>query len=145
MLIVCKKRSLHWRHRQLKSKLSHRPNESIQSGLVVRFWRHCLLSNKCGFQSRSTTNLAHRLCTESAFKHTSYINVYRGFIIAFISLWTRITYLLFIIFGFAFEVFHLPVSKNAIIKCLLSNKKITLVYTSFFCNLWWIKKNLKRL
>lgn len=76
LLIVCKKRSPHWRHRQLKSKLSHRPNVSIQSGLVVRFWRHCLLSNKCGFRSRSTTNLAHRLCTESAFKHRhlSWIN-----------------------------------------------------------------------
>merc|ERR1712080_251879 len=42
--------------------------ENTLSGLVVPSWLHCLLSNKCGSQNKSTTNLDHQLFTTNVSK-----------------------------------------------------------------------------
>lgn len=67
-LIVCKKKSPHWRHPPLKSKLSLHPNVNIRYGLAVQFWHLCQHFNKCGFRNRNMMRVVHRLFTGNAFK-----------------------------------------------------------------------------
>ena len=45
-------------------------SENTQSGSEARFFRRFLLSNRCGFLSRSTMSPAPELFTENAFKST---------------------------------------------------------------------------
>merc|ERR1711937_720313 len=54
----------------IKSRSSAHLSENTQSGSEAPFFRRFLLSNRCGFLSRSTMSPALELFTENAFKST---------------------------------------------------------------------------
>lgn len=70
--IVCKRKSLLLHHRRWRSRSLHHPRENTPSGLVVLFWHLCLLSNRCGSQSKSTTSPDLPLSTASVSKVCNY-------------------------------------------------------------------------
>lgn len=139
LLIACKRKSQHWPHQQLKSRLSHRPNVNTPYGLVVRFWHRCQLSKRCGSQNKNTTKADHQLFTENASKHKIH-NI--TFFLSLSSLFTFfILYFCWIINEFAI----LETSKIELISlCFLFRlrpRSILNIFKRFTCLSWhkyWI-------
>merc|ERR1712113_636284 len=69
LLIVCKRRSLPWLPLPSRSRLLLLLRGSTLSGSEVPFWLPSPPSNRCGSPSKNTTNAAHPLFTENAFKY----------------------------------------------------------------------------
>ncbi|KAH8307309.1 hypothetical protein KR044_009701 [Drosophila immigrans] len=70
LLIVCRRKSLRWPHRQLRSRSLHHQSANTPSGSVAPFWPRCPPSSRCGSPSRSTTSPVPASCTASASKQS---------------------------------------------------------------------------
>merc|ERR1712141_394412 len=71
LLTVCKRKSLPWLLPPSRSRSLLPLKGNTLFGSEAPFWLHCPPSNKCGFQSKNTTNLVLALSTGNASKFTA--------------------------------------------------------------------------
>merc|ERR1712141_110226 len=71
LLTACKRKSLPWLLPSSRSRSLLPLKGNTLFGSEAPFWLHCPPFNKCGFQSKNTTNLVLALCTGNASKFTA--------------------------------------------------------------------------
>jgi hypothetical protein len=68
LLTECRRKSLPWLHPPLRSRSLPHQKGNTPSGSEARSWLPCPPSNRCGFQSKNTTNQVPELSTANAFR-----------------------------------------------------------------------------
>merc|ERR1712156_1382407 len=84
----CKRKSLPWLHPPSKSRSLLHQKENTPYGSEDPSWLPSPPSNRCGSPSKNTTNAAHPLSTENAFKYyfLSYLVIQRYILLLFVIL-----------------------------------------------------------
>ena len=87
-LTECKRKSLPWLHPPSKSRSLLHQKENTPYGSEDPSWLPSPPSNRCGSPSKNTTNAAHPLSTENAFKYyfLSYLVIQRYILLLFVIL-----------------------------------------------------------